>query len=719
MKKKEIEKIPYIGIQRTSKKRDAKYIAATAVKIIGNEKHLITEVYRNKKEDLAVPLVRIVLTKKDFGAFFVETREWSRCLICGTGWVSKNPIWDKGGRSYNAEKENVIQSDEDIQRIKSFPGITEKKWRSQQWYELINDRIADISITERRTREHKRYERRQQALKERAENTPELDEQKILDYADQVIFGGKHCLYYKKHGVRVRVACSKCGGVTERRWKTGISYESQFEPMIEEPRPGDFGTCPMCGARGEWKPQGRVMASYSKVAHIFIGQKYKETGMVFRYFELEKEYQLGLICEEKGPVMENACEKLSGIEIARVYFEEGKEPQKDYHKHSAYSGEDFWDDCNQCGMANISISEATILRETYEAMQGTFLQYSGMREYKAAESRYINPVKYAECYMHTPQIEMLTKMGLIKVVEGLVRGWYGLVVNEHANRVDTFLGIRKEHVRQLIRHQGEESILKIMQAEKRLEQHWTDEQIEKLAELSLEDRDGWMVVLEHMGVQKMLNLIKKYAGAEYGTGCSGATSRLRAVAHTYFDYINMRQALGYDMSNSVYLAPRNLNAAHQKMVVEQNQEKEELKIQKVDAEYPLIKKHYRRLRRKFFYEDEDFCIRPARSAGEIVIEGRILHHCVGGDKYLGKHNDDISTILFLRTRTEPDVPYITVEIGTNDLKLMQWYGAHDKKQDKENIDRWLNVYLTKLRCGLIGAQDEAGEAAGQPLELPA
>ena len=63
MKKKAIEKIPYIGIQRTSQKRGAKYIAATAVKIIGNEKHLITEVYRNKKEDLAVPLVRIVLTK--------------------------------------------------------------------------------------------------------------------------------------------------------------------------------------------------------------------------------------------------------------------------------------------------------------------------------------------------------------------------------------------------------------------------------------------------------------------------------------------------------------------------------------------------------------------------------------------------------------------------------------------------------------------------------
>lgn len=717
MKKKAIEKIPYIGLEKTSRKKGAKYIAATMVKIVGHEKHLITEVYKNEKEALAVPLVRIVLTKKDFGTFFVESGEWSRCLISGSYYVSKYPIWDKCGREYNAEKENVIRSDEDLQRIKSFPGVEEKKYRNQTWYELINDRIDDISTKERRARENRRWERRQQGLKERAENTPEIDEQKLLEYADRVIFREKHYLYYKKRGAWARVACSKCGGVNEYRWKPGISYESQFQHMIDEPRQGGFGICPMCGARAEWKSQGKVTDSYSKAAHIFVGQKYKKTGMVLRYFEVEKEYQLGLICEDNGPVMENACEKLSGVEIARVYFEEGKEPQKDYHKYSPYSGKDFWDDCNLYGMANITISEGPILPETWEAMKGTIFQYSAMQEYEAAEDSYIDPVDYLERYMHTPQIEMLTKLGLIKVVENLVKCRYGIVVNEYANRVDTFLGIRKEHVRLLIRHQGEESLLKILQAEKRMEQHWTDEQIENLAELGLESRNGWMVVLEHMGVQKMLNLIGKYAGAEYGTGCSRATSRLRAVAQTYFDYINMRQALGYDMSNSVYLAPRDLNAEHQKMVNEQNKAKADLRIQEVDARFPLIKKHYRRLRKKFYYEDEDFCIRPARSAGEIVTEGRVLHHCVGGDGYLGKHNDDISTILFLRPKTEPNVPYITVEIGTDDLRLMQWYGAHDKKPDEDNMNRWLNIYLTKLRCGLIGAQDEAGEAVGQPLAM--
>lgn len=51
MKKKAIEKIPYFGLKKTSRKKDVKYIGVTAVKIVGHEKHLFLEVYRNKKPD--------------------------------------------------------------------------------------------------------------------------------------------------------------------------------------------------------------------------------------------------------------------------------------------------------------------------------------------------------------------------------------------------------------------------------------------------------------------------------------------------------------------------------------------------------------------------------------------------------------------------------------------------------------------------------------------
>ena len=110
--------------------------------------------------------------------------------------------------------------------------------------------------------------------------------------------------------------------------------------------------------------------------------------------------------------------------------------------------------------------------------------------------------------------------------------------------------------------------------------------------------------------------------------------------------------------------------------------------------YPDIRKNYRKLRNTYFYEDETFLIRPARSAEEIVTEGRFLHHCVGGNNYLEKHNTGKTTILFLRTKQNPETPYITVEIqGTN---ILQWYGIRDTKPDKKRIESWLEKYTRFL-----------------------
>ena len=78
MRKKEIEKIPYLGLKKINRKKDVKYIGVTAVKIVGNKKHLFLEVYKNKKESKMVPVVRIILTEKEFWNYFPETEQWTR-----------------------------------------------------------------------------------------------------------------------------------------------------------------------------------------------------------------------------------------------------------------------------------------------------------------------------------------------------------------------------------------------------------------------------------------------------------------------------------------------------------------------------------------------------------------------------------------------------------------------------------------------------------------
>lgn len=716
MKKKAIGKIPYLTLPKVSRKKMVEYTGVTAFKTVDHQRHLFLEVYRNDKACKNVPVVRIVLNKKDYGTYFPKTGAWSGGRITRSRWNNYGLIWreddDYVYRSReDKEKENVLYSRKDLERIKAFANKT--VWREESWWEFIDRWQFDINREKYEEKEKKRYERRQQALKKRGEQTPELPEKRIMDYADKVIFKELHYLYYKKHGVRATVACTKCGGVSEGRWKPGINYESQFEKLIQKPGMGDSGTCPMCGARGRYMPQGRVKSYYRQACHVFLGQRYKETGMVFRYIEVEKKWHIGMLIGEKWPEMYNACEEISGVETARFYFEQGKKIQKDYNKHSQYSGKDFWDDCNLDGIANITVKEARIMPETFRDMEGTFLQYSALEEFQEAAG-VINPMDYLETYIQTPQLEMLVKMGLIGVVKRLVKCNYGIVADVNANRVEAFLGIRKERVKQLIDSQGDIAILDVMQMEKMMEQNWTNEQIEQLAEIDI-DRGQIEIATEYMTIQKLLNRISKYAGCEYGTMCSTANERLRHVKQIYFDYLSMRKVLGYDMSNTVYLFPRSLNAAHAVMVNEFNKKEADRRLMEVAMKYPLIKKHYRRIRKRFYFEDENYMIRPARNAEEIVMEGRILHHCVGGDTYLERHNKETSIILFLRSVKELEIPYITVEIDTKNLRILQWYGAHDEKPDQKEMDKWLNAYITRLKCQRDGTLHEAAAEAAIPV----
>lgn len=109
MKKKAIEKIPYLGLKQVSSGQDVKYIGVTALKIVGHEKHLLLEVYRNEKESMNIPVVRIALTKKDFGIYYPDKDTWTREQIAQDYYYSSALVWDKaGGRTERNTRAKAI-----------------------------------------------------------------------------------------------------------------------------------------------------------------------------------------------------------------------------------------------------------------------------------------------------------------------------------------------------------------------------------------------------------------------------------------------------------------------------------------------------------------------------------------------------------------------------------------------------------------------------------
>ena len=162
------------------------------------------------------------------------------------------------------------------------------------------------------------------------------------------------------------------------------------------------------------------------------------------------------------------------------------------------------------------------------------------------------------------------------------------------------------------------------------------------------------------------------------------------------DYIDMRKKMGYDLSNEIVLFPRELHRRHNEMVLETENKKLDERKKEVLRKYPKIAEKYKKLSDIYSAAAAGYIIRPAKDAAEIVSEGRVLHHCVGSsDMYISAHNSGRSTILFLRKASDPDMPFITVEIKGEVIK--QWFGAYDKKPDKEFFEGWLSTYTNELK----------------------
>lgn len=672
MKKKAIEKVPYLTGEKCSKS-SMKFVAAVEIKDIDHEQHLLLEIYENKKKSLGVPVVRFAYTKSDWGNYDPKKGKWSASSISND---YNRAIWNRDTRRDDME---TYISEADIEKIRRF---TKKKiWSEEHWWEYLKKLEREI----RHTRQKKCWDRRKQRLNERCAAVGKLPEDFGNWYKGE-LFAGENYIYYKRKGRYATFWCSHCGRNYKRATEALDTFEGQFETVVAVPKRGDRAKCELCGAKGVYKTAGTMRSVYGLTKMCYVGQRYKGTGVVSRYIQVEKILKIG------------EPEQFIVTEIARSFLEKGEKRIKDYQFYNGWTGKEEWCDHNIGGIgAQVHEDAGYIYPGTYEELKETDFKYCALREYMHEYDKVTLP-EYLELYDKYKSIEMLVKMGAHRSVTELIEApWTrkAYIKNKEAVTIAGMFGIRSEHKKQFVESEGNYRFIELLQIEKELNATWTDEQCEKLSIIS-PGKQKLELALRYMTLQKFLNRIEKYAGAELGEGmCEYAMARAIHISATYLDYLSMRNSLGYDLRNTVYLYPRDLEAAHQKMIMESQKEEADKRTREVAEKYPDIKKKYRSLRKKYYYEDENMVIRPARSAEEIVEEGKILHHCVGSDEYLRKHNDGESVILMLRFKTEPNIPYITVEI--KETRIIQWYGAYDKKPDKENMQNWIDTYVTRLK----------------------
>lgn len=524
----------------------------------------------------------------------------------------------------------------------------------------------------------KRSEKRAEELKERMERIPKIPKG-FVRWVEKKL--GNHYLFYKRKGRKVEVTCSGCGKTNHYKIWTGnedLTLEQQFEHTWEKPEHKKSGKCELCGAKGQYIAIGRKN-KVLEVIPCYLWQCLDDKTFVIRYFEA-------------GKTSTPEGEKVEIDEVARNWIWKGKKRvQKDYQKYDIYSGETFWDDCNLYGLNKIPQKEGPVYPPSWKQLEKSHLKYSGLREYLVHERKMpyrTDPTRYLEQYNRLPAMEMFVKLKMFQLVRLDIREWF----DEKGKKPEEILKIDRCKLKPLIEYGGNIDRLRLYQMEKRIGVNLKEEE-----EIELTDLLGWHSLERYeriagfLSVRKFINHVEKY----YEEADVKEKISRYAIAIRWCDYLDMCLQMGYDLTDTIKLFPKDLKAAHDKMVLEVDRYKADMRKKEVNEKYQNIAKQYKRLEKLYAVETDRYIIRPARDAGEIVEEGRKQHHCVGRDYYLNSHNTGNSYILLLRKKETPDVPYITVEIRQG--RIAQWYGAYDKKTDQEEIDSFLDWYVQQLK----------------------
>ena len=473
----------------------------------------------------------------------------------------------------------------------------------------------------------------------------------------------KYILFYKRKANTATITCSACGKTYTGRTGHDETLEQQAQRHIEIPYHNEKGRCALCKAVGIYKSEGRCRTEISCRESWITGQK-MGSDYVFRAFTTTAQTRRG----EKT--------EIEHCEYARIFLKKGKKPEKWYCWTDYWaSGQPAWHPYNIGGMNNISIKRWFYDPYYKTELQKTWLKYGILRVG-------YDPLDYYEALSWHPALEMFQKSGMTELELQVIRG-YSIHWNPRAKTPAGLLRIRKDRLKDLKDRRGERKYLLAYQEEYKSKRRWSEEEVQEHIYLEQfwhqKDKDAIAEVFKHATVKKLTDYLE---------------IAQEAPRQLYIDYITMRMEEGYDLSNSVYLFPRNLRQEHDELVRQRETAKLDKRIQEAEERFAGIKQHYRKNAKRYSFESDGYLIRPAKCAGEIVMEGRLMHHCVGGDNYLEKHANGHSFILLMRRTEKPEEPYVTIEIKGKEI--VQWYEAYDKKDHEEEIQPWLDSYIKHL-----------------------
>lgn len=162
---------------------------------------------------------------------------------------------------------------------------------------------------------------------------------------------------------------------------------------------------------------------------------------------------------------------------------------------------------------------------------------------------------------------------------------------------------------------------------------------------------------------------------------------------TYRDYLNACKFLGLDMTEDKNLIPHDFKRWHDIRTDEYNT----AKAMKDEQERQELYQHFATIAEKYLCLQhsgkQGFIALIAKSPAELITEGEKLHHCVGRMGYDQKFVREESLIFFIRTKEQPNTPFVTVEYSPKTHKILQLHGEHNSMPDDKTTNYIKRIWL--------------------------
>lgn len=328
-------------------------------------------------------------------------------------------------------------------------------------------------------------------------------------------------------------------------------------------------------------------------------------------------------------------------------------------------------------------------------------RYSGYFEHwiKGTRKTFWDFISYMTAYCIYPrQIEMLVKAGLYEPVRALIcaRKKFADVIDWSEPDIRKAMGLTGPELREVLALKPPMEVLELRNLARRwFGKRWSIQEAVDFAGHWDPSVPGRCVLSFCRRYKLDPDRLIRYLDNHQIIDPDLPWHEVSDVFQFYRDYIEMAWEMGACMEHGKVLWPDDLYAAHDNFTAEINARRD-AELARLPMEKGTVNGAARR--KKYEFALNGLIIKFPLTAKAIRYEGKALSHCVGG--YADRHIKGVLTILFLRRASEPNRPYVTIEMNGNRLVQVHGY-LNDRGAESPWVTHkeFFDVWLAWLKAG--------------------